>query len=254
MNYKTQNPYTNFLIDLAARAADLVKHGISEVHEKTPHDYVTNIDVEVEKFCISEIKKHYPAFGIVSEEENADKELTDNCFIIDPIDGTNNFLNGLPYWCIQLAAMAGGKLVGSAIFIPSVNEMYYAALGEGAFLNGNKIKVSSKKFDDCLYFFETQVIHRGRDKILNEYAKQNGYFRKIGSIGVVSAQVAAGRYGGGIMISTATPYWDALPGKFLCDEAGGKTYYDHSKCLICANTPEMLTFLKDGFDKHFIPK
>ena len=103
-------------------------------------DLVTDIDYLVERFLIERIRAEYPDFAIISEEFNADTELSDNCFIIDPIDGTKNFANGLPLWGIQVACRKNGETIASVISMPALKEFYFAN-ESGAYLNGKKISV-----------------------------------------------------------------------------------------------------------------
>ena len=93
-------------------------------NKNSENDLVTNLDLEIEKFLIDEIGKEYPNFDIVSEEYNTNNQITDNCFIIDPIDGTINFANNLPLWGIQVACVKNGKTIASVISLPRINEFY----------------------------------------------------------------------------------------------------------------------------------
>lgn len=106
-------------------------------NKNSENDLVTNLDLEIEKFLIDEIGKEYPNFDIVSEEYNTNNQITDNCFIIDPIDGTINFANNLPLWGIQVACVKNGKTIVSVISLPRINEFYYAD-ETGAYLNDEK--------------------------------------------------------------------------------------------------------------------
>ena len=103
---------------------------------------VTNFDYKVETFINNEIKMNYPDFDIVSEEFNSDNKLTDNCFTVDPIDGTVNFANNVPLWAIQVACIKSGETSSAVIYLPKLNELYYAD-ESGAYMNGVKIKINS---------------------------------------------------------------------------------------------------------------
>ena len=136
------NKDTRFLIDLVKNANKLITDEFEVKAKGNDGDLVTNFDLEIENYMIEQIKENYPDFTIVSEEYNSDNNLTDNCFTIDPIDGTINFANRLPLWGIQVACIRNGKTCSSVIFLPKLNELYYAD-ETGAFLNGEKIQVNN---------------------------------------------------------------------------------------------------------------
>ena len=126
---------TKFLIKIAKKAASLITP-IIEVSEKEKNgDLVTNCDLVLEEFLISKIKKKYPKFEIISEETNSSNALTENCFTIDPIDGTINFAFGLPIWGVQIACIKAGETISAVLYFPDLKQLYYAD-ESGAFLNG----------------------------------------------------------------------------------------------------------------------
>ena len=122
-----------------------------QVSKKGPSDFVTNSDLRVEKILIEELKKAKPNFSIISEENgienNKDKN---NTWIIDPIDGTINFLHGIPHFAISIALRSNNEIVSGLIFDPIKNEMFFAEKDNGAFFNNHRIKVSKKnELNDC---------------------------------------------------------------------------------------------------------
>ena len=124
-----------------------------QVSKKSPSDFVTNSDLKVEKIIIQELEKARPNFSFISEEKgikiNKDKN---NTWIIDPIDGTINFLHGIPHFAISIALKSNNEIVSGLIFDPIKDEMFYAEKNNGAFLNNQRIRASSKNiFDDCLF-------------------------------------------------------------------------------------------------------
>ncbi len=136
------------------KEANLISQKSFEVHSKGgENDLVTNLDLEIEKYLINEIKKNYPDYNIVSEEFNENGKVTDNCFIIDPIDGTINFANNLPLWGIQIACRTEGRTVASIISFPKLNEVYYAD-ETGAYLNDQKISVHEVPIKNTLYVID----------------------------------------------------------------------------------------------------
>ena len=121
-----------------------------QVSTKGPGDFVTSADKRTEKIIIDELQKAYPDYGIISEEIGIiNKSNTKNRWIIDPIDGTMNFLNGVPQFAISIGYEEDGEIICGVIFNPISNEMFCAEKGNGAFLNNSRIRVSKKKNKRC---------------------------------------------------------------------------------------------------------
>ena len=139
-----------FLIELVKEASKLITDEFEVKSKDDKGDLVTNFDYEIEKYIIAKIKKHYPKFSIVSEEYNNKEGLTDNCFTIDPIDGTINFANNIPLWGIQIACIKDKKICAAVIYLPKLNELYYAD-ENGAFLNDIPISVNKLDIKNGLY-------------------------------------------------------------------------------------------------------
>ena len=187
-----------------------------EVHAKgTESDLVTNIDLEIEKYLINEIKDNYPNFDVVSEEFNTNNIVTDNCFIIDPIDGTINFANSLPLWGIQIACRKNGETVASIISIPRINEVYYAD-STGAYLNDKKITVKEVPIKNALYAID------GKNNLpsMLKMRKYSSNRRCLGAVSVSMAFLATGRIHGAVFRMNKP--WDYEPGLFICKMAGAK--------------------------------
>jgi myo-inositol-1(or 4)-monophosphatase len=181
-----------------------------QVSKKGPSDFVTNSDLKAEKIIIEELKKARPNYSIISEENgienNKDK---DNTWIIDPIDGTINFLHGVPHFAISIALKSNNEIISGLIFDPIKNEMFYAEKDNGAFFNNHRIRVSKKnQINDCLF------VTGG--KIENE---PDLSYRKSGSAALDMAYVAAGRYDG--YFQHDLNLWDIAAGIILVKEAGG---------------------------------
>lgn len=176
-------------------------------------DLVTDIDYLVERFLIERIRAEYPDFAIISEEFNADTELSDNCFIIDPIDGTKNFANGLPLWGIQVACRKNGETIASVINLPALKEFYFADEG-GAYLNGEKISVREVSVLNALYV----VIGGDVIEAATRIQKYGSTHRVFGAACVAFAFLAAGRMHG-VSFRAENP-WDFEPGLFLAKQAG----------------------------------
>ena len=181
-----------------------------QVSKKGPLDFVTNSDLKAEKIIIEELKKARPNYSIISEENgienNKDKN---NTWIIDPIDGTINFLHGVPHFAISIALRSNEKIVSGLIFDPIKNEMFYAEKENGAFFNNHRIKVSKKnELNDCLFVTGGLI-----EKELNLS------YRKSGCAALDMAYVAAGRYDG--FFQHDLKLWDIAAGIILVEEAGG---------------------------------
>ena len=140
----------NIMIKASERASKILIRDFGEIEKlqvskKGPTDFVTNSDLKTEKVIIEELKKAKPNFSILSEESgmenNKDK---DNIWIIDPIDGTINFLHGIPHFAISIALKSNNEIVSGVIFDPIKNEIFYAEKDNGAFYNNQRIRVSKK--------------------------------------------------------------------------------------------------------------
>ena len=182
----------------------------SQVSKKGPRDFVTNADLKAEKTIIDELKKARPNYSIIREENgienNKDK---DNTWIIDPIDGTVNFLHGIPHFAISIALKSNNEIVSGLIFDPIKNEMFYAEKNNGAFFNNHRIKVSKKsEINDCL--FVTGNITKDENHLP---------YRKSGCAALDMAYVASGRYDGYFQYNLNL--WDIAAGIILIKEAGG---------------------------------
>jgi myo-inositol-1(or 4)-monophosphatase len=206
----------NIMIKAAEKASKILIRDFGElenlqVSSKGPTDFVTNSDKKVEKIIIEELSKSRKKFSILSEEigeiKNADK---DNYWIIDPIDGTTNFLHGIPHFAISIGLKTNNEIVSGLIFDPIKNEMFYAEKNSGAYFNNQRIRVSKKKnLNECL--FATGV----KDKTEN-----NLNIRKSGSAALDMAYVGAGRYDG--YFQKNLNIWDIAAGIIIIKEAGGK--------------------------------
>ena len=181
-----------------------------QVSKKGPLDFVTNSDLKTEKIIIEELKKAKPNFSIISEENGTeDNKDKNNTWIIDPIDGTVNFLHGIPHFAISLALKSNDEIVSGLIFDPIKNEMFYAEKDSGAFFNNHRVRVSKKnQINDCLF------VTGGKMK--NELDLP---YRKSGCAALDMAYVAAGRYDG--YFQHNLNIWDIAAGVILIKEAGG---------------------------------
>ena len=196
-----------------------------QVSTKGPGDFVSSADKRTEKILIDELQKAHPDYGIVSEEAGIiNKSNKVNRWIIDPIDGTMNFLNGIPQFAISIGYEENNEIKCGVIFNPIMNEMFCAEKGNGAYLNNSRIRVSNKKnFNDALIVTGgPKGISKIKDKIFSEYvnvSKNVSNVRKLGSAALDMAYVACGRFDG--YWQRELNYWDVAAGIIIIKEAGG---------------------------------
>ena len=196
-----------------------------QVSSKGPGDFVTSADKRTEKMIIEELQKAHPDYGIITEEKGIlNKSNTTNRWIIDPIDGTMNFLNGIPQFAISIGYEENGEIKCGVIFNPIMNEMFLAERGNGAFLNNQRIRVSKQKkiHDALLVTGGPKGASKIKNKIYSEYINVSNNVanvRKFGSAALDIAYVACGRFDG--YWQRELNYWDVAAGIIILKEAGG---------------------------------
>ena len=197
-----------------------------QVSSKGPADFVTAADKRTEKIIIEELLKAHPDYGILSEEiGEINKENKDHRWIIDPIDGTLNFLNGIPHFAISVGYEEKGEIVCGLIFDPIKNETFFAEKGSGAFFNNSRIRVSKKNKlkNSILVTGGPKFDSPKKNDIFQEYIKVSNLVdapvRKFGSAALGLSYVAAGRFDA--YWEWALNYWDIAAGIVILKEAGG---------------------------------
>jgi len=200
-----------------------------QVSKKGPRDFVTKTDKHVEKILIEELSKTKKDYSFLSEEigsiENKDK---DNIWIIDPIDGTTNFLHGIPHFAICLALESKKEIISGLIYDPIKDEMFYAEKNKGAYLNNQRLRVSKKNLiDECLFSSNHEGV---------KFSNLN--MRYSGCAALDLAYVASGRLDG--FFHNKINIWDVAAGALLVEEAGGIVNdldkFDHNKIDIRASS------------------
>ena len=209
----------NIMIKASEKASKVLIRDFGEIEKlqvsrKGPTDFVTNSDIKSEKIIIEELKKARPNYSIISEENGSETNKDkDNTWIIDPIDGTVNFLHGIPHFAISLALRTNDEIISGLIFDPIKNELFYAEKNNGAYFNNKRIRVSKKKkIDNCLFGTGSNG-----NKYINDTYKIN--IRNLGSAALDLAYVASGRYDG--YFQKDLKIWDVAAGIILVKEAGG---------------------------------
>ena len=196
-----------------------------QVSTKGPGDFVTSADKRTEKILMDELQRAHPEYGIITEETGViNKTNLKNRWIIDPIDGTMNFLNGIPQFAISIGYEEDGEVKCGVIFNPITNEMFCAEKGNGAYLNNSRIRVSNKKkiIDSLLVTGGPKGASKIKDKIFSEYiniSNNVSNVRKFGSAALDMAYVACGRFDG--YWQRELNYWDIAAGIIILKEAGG---------------------------------
>ena len=229
-----------------------------QVSLKGPGDFVTNCDKKVEKILIDELLKARPSYSILSEEIGEINNDDSFKWIIDPIDGTLNFLHGVPHFAISVGLEHNKEIICGIIYDPIKDEMFTAEKGNGSYLNNQRMRVSSRsKLEDCMIFTGgPKRDAKNRELALKEYYKFSIKvlvpIRKLGSASLDMAYVAAGRCDG--FWQRNLNYWDIAAGIILVKEAGGfvtdfngENEYIQNKTILATNAKinkEMIEVLK----------
>jgi myo-inositol-1(or 4)-monophosphatase len=225
-----RSPILNVMTAAAHKAArglvrDLGELEHLQVSKKGPADYVSKADRRAEGILRAELSRARPSYGLLMEESGAVAGSdTSNRWIVDPLDGTTNFLHGIPHFAISIALERDGDPFAGVIYSPVYDEMYVAEKGAGAYLNGRRLRVSARKSVEAA-LFATGIPFRGlpdHDLFLRQLQavmKVSAGVRRFGSAALDLAYVAAGRYDG--YWENGLNPWDLAAGIVLVREAGG---------------------------------
>ena len=213
------SPYLNIMIKASEKASKVMIRDFGEIEnlqvsKKGPRDYVTKTDKRVEKILIDELAKAKKNFSFLTEESgkivNNDK---DKIWIIDPIDGTTNFLHGIPHFAISIALKIDNELKSALIHDPIKNEIFFAEKDNGSYFNNHRIRVSSKSdINDCLFSSNQHGIN---------IVYPNLNMRCSGCAALDLAYVGSGRLDG--FFHNKIKLWDVAAGILIVQEAGGTT-------------------------------
>ena len=189
------------------------------------NNLVTEADHAAEKAIIEVIQKEYPDHSILSEETGEIKTASEYKWIIDPIDGTVNFANGIPLCCVSIGLEKDGKMLMGVVYNPLMNELYFAQKGFGASLNDKKISVSTKTkvIQSCLvtgFPYTYLDAPNGPIQVFEKLIRKGVPVRRLGSAAIDLCWVAAGRFDG--FYEHKLQAWDSAAGFLLVEEAGGK--------------------------------
>ena len=225
------HPMLTIAVKAARRAGNIINRGAREIDlltvtSKGPKDFVSEVDREAERTIVETLLASYPDHAILAEEgtakgANADAE---NVWIIDPLDGTTNFLHGFPQYCVSIALSQRGQITHGVVYDPVRNDLFTASRGRGAFLNDRRIRVSNRHhLRDCLIgtgfpfrdgsYLDTYL------RMMKTMIEQTAGLRRPGAAALDLACVAAGFYDG--FWEVGLNPWDVAAGSLLIQEAGG---------------------------------
>jgi myo-inositol-1(or 4)-monophosphatase len=220
----------NVMVKAARRAGRSLKRDLGEVEHlqvslKGPANFVTAADKRAEEMLYSDLSKARPGYGFIGEEggarEGADKSHT---WIVDPLDGTTNFLHGIPQFAISIGLQREGVIIAGLIYNPANDELYIAERGKGAFLNDQRLRVAGRRqLGECVIACGLPHIGRGDHELsrseMTELQPRVAGLRRFGSAALDMAFIAAGRFDG-YWERNLQP-WDVAAGTIIVREAGG---------------------------------
>jgi myo-inositol-1(or 4)-monophosphatase len=223
------HPMLNTAVKAARKAGSIISRASSDldkltVRRKRQNDFVSEVDHAAEDAIISVLRDAYPDHGILAEESGASKSRSEYVWMIDPLDGTTNFLHGFPQYCVSIGLMHKGVAQQAVVFDPNRNELFTATRGVGAYLNDRRIRVSkTDHLEDALIgtgFPYREVGHvDGYLRMFKNMTQSCSGIRRPGAAALDLAWVAAGRLDGFWEIGLSP--WDMAAGALLVREAGG---------------------------------
>jgi myo-inositol-1(or 4)-monophosphatase len=249
------HPMINVAVKAARAAGSLINRAALDIEsvrisQKKANDFVTEVDHAAEKAIIETLLTAYPGHGILAEESGNEFGAKDSeyVWIIDPLDGTTNFIHGLPVYCVSIALAVKGKIEQAVVYDPTRNDLFTATKGRGAFLNDRRIRVSKRtQLKESL--ISTGFPFREGDNfkqyltMMGDVMKRTAGLRRPGAAALDLAYVAAGYTEG--FFETGLQPWDVAAGSLLVTEAGGLVgnftgeaeFLDQQECL--AGSPKV---------------
>lgn len=232
-----KHPKLEIAVKAARLAGNCIQHAALDLNrititQKKPNDFVTSVDQEAERLIIDCLKKVAPTDAFLGEESGLTNSETQNGYqwIIDPLDGTSNFIHSIPHYCVSIALYNKGKPELGVVYDPDRNELFETVAGQGAYLNGKRLRIDSTlELKDAIVATSFSIYHQLKQN--NQHAKHQSlnWFEKvidsctsvrhIGAAALDLAYVAAGRYDA-LFVQGLQP-WDCAAGALLVREAGG---------------------------------
>ncbi len=254
------HPILTIAVRAARKAGSIINRasldgGGLKVRSKRVNDFVTQVDQAAEQAIIDTVKKAYPDHGFLAEESGASGEGADHVWIIDPLDGTTNFIHGFPQYCVSIGVRHRGALAHAVVYDPNRNELFTASKGRGAFLNDRRIRVTGQvKLMDALvgtgFPFKELTRLDLYTRQLQAMMKSCSGVRRAGAAALDLAYVACGRLDAFWELGLAP--WDMAAGALLVQEAGGlvgdlqgeQSYMESGD--ICCATPRVFPALLEA--------
>jgi len=222
------HPVLNVAVEAAHSAANIMRRQMQHVdaipfERKARHDYVTEVDKACEDEIVREIKRYYPEHAFLCEEGGASGE-GDVVWVIDPLDGTSNYMHGIPHFAVSIAQRVKGRTEHAVVYDPMRDEMFTASRGSGAFLNQKRIRVSSRNnLDNAVlataFPFRQRQQLQAYARVFQAILSKIEDFRRAGTASLDLAWVAAGRLDGYFELGLQP--WDVAAGALIVREAGG---------------------------------
>jgi myo-inositol-1(or 4)-monophosphatase len=266
------HPMLNTAVKAARKAGAIINRAALNldrltIQVKRDRDYVSEVDRAAEQAIIDALLEAYPNHGILAEESGArpaaEGKTDEYQWIIDPLDGTTNFLHGLQQYSVSIALRHKGQITQAVVYDPSSNELFTASRGRGAFLNDRRIRVSKRqKMEDCLvgtgFPFREFSHAEAYINMFREVMKRTSGIRRPGSAALDLAYVAAGRYDAFWEIGLNP--WDLAAGSLLIQEAGGlvgdlagnETWWETGNIL--AANPKIFGLMVQALQPHLTPE
>lgn len=243
------HPMINVAVKAARAAGSIINRAALDVEavrisQKQVNDFVTDVDQAAEAAIIETLLTAYPGHGIWAEESGREHGAKDSEFvwIIDPLDGTTNFIHGFPVYCVSIALAVKGKIEQAVIYDPSRNDLFTATKGRGAYLNDRRLRVSKRiRLQECL--ISTGFPFRPGDdfpnylRMMADLMPKTAGLRRPGAAALDLAYVAAGYTDG--FFETGLQPWDVAAGSLMVTEAGGLVgnftgepeFLEHKECM-----------------------
>lgn len=220
------NEIMNIAVEAAKEAGDFLLDNfgkISKIEKKGDRDFATNLDKEAEKLIIKRIKDKFPGHGIIAEESGKDNPGQDYLWIIDPLDGTHNFMRDIDIFGVSIGIVYKQEFAAGVIYMPKDKEMYVGEKGSGAYKNGEKIQVSSNSdLKECSISFDSSIRYSPEVMLeaLGKLAKEVFNVRMLGSSARNLSYVAEGKFDFAVEFHDRP--WDFAGGVCIIEEAGGR--------------------------------
>jgi len=256
----------NVAVKAARAAGSIINRAALDVEavrisQKQVNDFVTDVDQAAEAAIIETLLTAYPGHGIWAEESGREHGAKDSEFvwIIDPLDGTTNFIHGFPVYCVSIALAVKGKIEQAVIYDPSRNDLFTATKGRGAYLNDRRLRVSKRiRLQECListgFPFRPGDDFQGYLRMMADVMPKTAGLRRPGAAALDLAYVAAGYTDG--FFETGLQPWDVAAGSLMVTEAGGLVgnftgepeFLEHKECM--AGNPRVYGQLVGILGKH----